>query len=91
MSANATRRVRLLYFAWVREKVGRAAEDVELPGSVATVGELVHWLKARGPEYDDAFARPEVVRAALDKRHVKSSAPIGGAHEIAFFPPVTGG
>ncbi|KAB2939385.1 MAG: molybdopterin converting factor subunit 1 [Hyphomicrobium sp.] len=83
--------MRLLYFAWVREKVGCAAEDVELPGSVATVADLVGWLKQRGPQYGEAFARPQVVRAALDKVHVKPSATLGAAREIAFFPPVTGG
>jgi molybdopterin synthase sulfur carrier subunit len=91
MNSAATRRVRLLYFAWVREKVGHPAEDVELPGSVATVADLVGWLKQRGPQYDEAFARPQVVRAALDKVHVKPSAALGSAREIAFFPPVTGG
>lgn len=91
MGADAKRRVRLLYFAWVREKVGCAAEDVELPGSVATVADLVRWLKQRGPQYGEAFARPQVVRAALDKVHVKPSATLGAAREIAFFPPVTGG
>lgn len=91
MSADATRRVRLLYFAWVREKIGLATEDVDLPPDVATVEALVAWLKQRGEGYDEAFARPQVVRAALDKVHVKPSAAIGAAREIAFFPPVTGG
>jgi molybdopterin synthase sulfur carrier subunit len=83
--------MKLLYFAWVREKVGRGAEEVELPAGVATVADLVGWLKTRGPEYDAAFARPELVRAAVDKVHVKGSAAVAGAREIAFFPPVTGG
>jgi molybdopterin synthase sulfur carrier subunit len=83
--------MKLLYFAWVREKVGRGAEEVELPGDVATVADLVGWLKSRGPEFDAAFARPELVRAAVDKVHVKPSATVAGAREIAFFPPVTGG
>lgn len=87
----ATRSVRLVYFAWVREKVGCAAEDVELPAGVTTVAELVDWLKARGPQYGEAFARPQVIRAALDKVHVKPSTALGKAREIAFFPPVTGG
>lgn len=91
MSTDATRRVRLLYFAWVREKVGLASEDVELPAGVETVESLVAWLKQRGPQYDDAFARPQVVRAALDKVHVKPTTALGAAREIAFFPPVTGG
>jgi molybdopterin synthase sulfur carrier subunit len=80
-----------LYFAWVREKIGFPEESVELPGSVATVADLVDWLKDRGPQYGDAFARPQVVRAALDRVHVKPSTPLGAAREIAFFPPVTGG
>lgn len=83
--------MRLLYFAWVKEKVGRAAEDVELPEDVATVGELIGWLKSRGPEYAHAFERSEVIRAALDQSHVRHDARIGAAREIAFFPPVTGG
>jgi molybdopterin synthase sulfur carrier subunit len=83
--------VKILYFAWVREKVGRAEEIVDLPASVATVADLVAWLKTRGPEYAEAFARTNVVRAAIDKTHVQPTASIAGAREIAFFPPVTGG
>ena len=83
--------MKLLYFAWVREKVGRGAEEVELPAGVATVADVVGWLKSRGPEFDAAFARPGLVRAAVDKVHVKPSAAVTGAREIAFFPPVTGG
>ena len=83
--------MRLLYFAWVREKTGIAAEEVELPADVATVGELVIWLKTRGPEYADAFARPGLVRAAIDQTHARPEASLAGAREIAFFPPVTGG
>lgn len=91
MSEASTKRVRLLYFAWVREKIGCAAEDVDLPEGVSTVADLVGWLKSRGPEYGEAFARPEVVRAAVNKVHVKPAASLAGAREIAFFPPVTGG
>jgi molybdopterin synthase sulfur carrier subunit len=84
--------VKLKYFAWVREKVGRAEEDVVLPPDVVTVGELMAWQSRRGPHYAAAFAAGHrVVRAALDHRHVKPGAPIGSAREIAFFPPVTGG
>ena len=91
MHATDPTTVTLLYFAWVREKTGRAREDVVLPASVATVAGLVEWLRARGPEYAAAFARPDVIRAAVDQTHVKASASIAGAREIAFFPPVTGG
>ena len=83
--------IHLFYFAWVREKIGKATETVDLPASVRTIADLVQWLIARGPEYAEAFAKPEVVRAAIDRAHVKTSAEIAGAKEIAFFPPVTGG
>ena len=83
--------VTVLYFAWVRERIGRGAESVELPAGVTTIAELVELLRARGPEYQAAFAKPEVVRAAIDRTHVKPDAVIGQAREIAFFPPVTGG
>lgn len=83
--------VTLRYFAWVRERVGHAEERVELPAEVATVADLIGWLKARGPEYAHAFDKPEVIRAALDQVHVKPNAAIGSAREVAFFPPVTGG
>ena len=83
--------VKLLYFAWVREKVGKSDETIELPAHVATVSDLLTWLKSRGPEYAAAFERSEVIRAAIDRAHVKPSARLEGASEIAFFPPVTGG
>jgi len=83
--------MRLLYFAWVKEKAGIAAEEVEPPESVGTIGDLIAWLKTRGPEFENAFARSEVIRAAIDKSHVRHDASIAGAREIAFFPPVTGG
>jgi sulfur-carrier protein len=83
--------VKIRYFAWMREKTGKAEEIVDLPAGLATVADLVEWLKGRGPEYGEAFSRPGVVRVALDQTHVKPEASIAGAREIAFFPPVTGG
>ena len=83
--------VKLLYFAWVREKTGLGEEQVELPGSVKTVGDLMGWLKQRGPEYEAAFEKADVIRAAVDQTHVTHDTPLAGAREIAFFPPVTGG
>jgi sulfur-carrier protein len=83
--------MRLLYFAWVKEKTGIGAEDIDLPASVTTVAELMAWLKTRGPEFEHAFARSEVIRAAIDQSHVRHDAHLAGAREIAFFPPVTGG
>jgi molybdopterin synthase sulfur carrier subunit len=83
--------MRLLYFAWVKEKTGVAAEDIAVPGHVSTVAELMTWLKTRGPEFAHAFERSEVIRAAIDQTHARPDAKIAGAREIAFFPPVTGG
>ena len=88
MSAHT---VTLRYFAWVREKTGRGEERVTLPDSVTTIAALIVWLKARGPEYEAAFASAGVIRAAIDHVHVPPTAAIAGAKEIAFFPPVTGG
>ena len=83
--------VKLLYFAWVRERVGKGEEVVEPPAGVATVADLVNWLAGRGEEYAFAFENPKIIRAAVDRTHVKASAPIAGAKEVAFFPPMTGG
>lgn len=86
-----TQTVEVIYFAWVREKTGRARETVAVPPHVGTVAELMAWLRCRGPGYAEAFANPAAVRAAIDRAHVKPGASIGAAREIAFFPPVTGG
>ena len=82
---------KLIYFAWVRERIGLPEEDVELPPAIATIADLVGWLKTRGEEYDYAFENEGVVRAAIDKVHARPDAPLAGAREIAFFPPMTGG
>lgn len=89
--AAGGQRLTVRYFAWVREKIGRAEEEVEVPADVATVGDLVDWLAARGAPYDEALTAGGVVRAALDHVHVKPRQALGRAREIAFFPPVTGG
>ena len=83
--------VKLLYFAWVRERIGRAEEVVQPPPGVATVSDLMTWLAGRGEEYAFAFDNPKVIRAAIDRAHVKADAAIAGAREVAFFPPMTGG
>jgi sulfur-carrier protein len=83
--------MKVLYFAWVRERVGKAEETVAPPSNVRTVSDLMQWLVARGDEYANAFATPRVIRAAIDHTHVKPDAAIAGAREIAFFPPMTGG
>ena len=83
--------MKVRYFAWVRERVGREEEDIDPPSGVATVADLVAWLTQRGEGYAYAFENPKVIRAAIDKSHVRADAPITGASEVAFFPPMTGG
>jgi len=83
--------VKLRYFAWVRERVGKAEEEIDPPAAIATVAELMTWLSQRGEGYGYAFENPKVIRAAIDKSHVRADARITGAREIAFFPPMTGG
>lgn len=83
--------VTLKYFAWVRERIGLSEESAELPAHVATVADAMEWLKGRGEGYALAFERQDIIRAAVDQAHASHDTAIGGAREIAFFPPVTGG
>jgi molybdopterin synthase sulfur carrier subunit len=83
--------MKVLYFAWIRERVGKTEEELAPPASVATVADLVDWLKGRGEEYAYAFENPKVVRAAIDRVHAQPQATIKDAREIALFPPMTGG
>lgn len=83
--------MKLVYFAWVRERIGRNEEEIALPAGVATVGDLVDWLATRGPEYENALSEPSVIRVAVDKVHANRDALLGAAREVALFPPMTGG
>jgi molybdopterin synthase sulfur carrier subunit len=83
--------VRFKYFAWVRERIGRMEEEIEVPPEVVTVGDLIDWLKRRGPEYELALAEPSVIRVALDRVHAERAKAIAGTREVALFPPMTGG
>ncbi len=83
--------MKAVYFAWVRERVGKADEEISPPANVRDVAGLIAWLSARGEEYAHAFENPRVIRVAIDRAHVKHEAAISGAREIAFFPPMTGG
>jgi sulfur-carrier protein len=83
--------MKVRYFAWVRERVGKPEEELDIPAEVKTVGQLMTWLASRGEEYAHAFENPKVIRAAIDRAHVTVQAPIGKATEVAFFPPMTGG
>ena len=84
-------KVRVLFFASLREQLGAPAEDVELPPGVATVGALKAHLRQRGGAYEKAFAEKALVRAAVNQDMVELSAAIVAGDEVAFFPPVTGG
>jgi len=83
--------MKVKYFAWVRERVGKSEETIEPPESVRTIEDLMTWLARRGETYAHAFETPKVIRAAIDHAHVRADAAIAGAREIAFFPPMTGG
>lgn len=89
--ARAAGALRVLYFAWVRQKAGTGEEAVAPPPGVDTVGALARWLAARSPGHAAAFARPEAVRAAVNGDFARPDHPVRAGDEVAFFPPVTGG
>jgi len=81
----------LLYFAWLRERVGLAEERVTPPAGVATVGDLIAWLRQRSPGHEAAFATARAVRCAVNQEFAGPEARLSPGDEVAFFPPVTGG
>lgn len=83
--------MKLVYFAWVRERIGVKEEEVDLPPEVKTVGDLLMWLKSRGDGYEAALQNPKAIRVAINQEHVDHREAIAGAREIALFPPMTGG
>ena len=83
--------MKLLYFAWVRQKIGKGEEDFVLPPQVVTVGDLIVLLRNRGAGYAEAFEHESRIRAALNQEHVHFDAKLSDRDELAFFPPVTGG
>lgn len=83
--------MKLVYFAWLRERIGRPDEERDFPASVVTVADAMAHLAGLGEEYAYAFENPGIIRAAIDRKHVKPGTPIAGARELAFFPPMTGG
>ena len=83
--------MKIIYFAWLREKAGCSEEDVIPPPHVADVTSLVTWLIGRGPGYAEAFADLESVRVAVNQEHTRFDHPVAAGDEVAFFPPVTGG
>ena len=83
--------MKLQYFAWVRERIGRGEETLELPHNVKTVDDLLCYLKTRGENSAFALEKPDLIRVAIDEEHVDHDSLIGKAHESALFPPMTGG
>jgi molybdopterin synthase sulfur carrier subunit len=83
--------IKILYFAWLRERTGTGEEDFLLPEGVATVAALIHTLRGRSAGFDAAFAIPRLVRVAVNQVFATPDAPIAPGDEVAFFPPVTGG
>ena len=83
--------MKLLYFAWLRARIGRAEEEVNLPLEVRDVAGLLDWLKTRGPRYAEALRDLSVVRVAVNHDYVGREHPVRDGDEVALFPPVTGG
>ena len=82
---------KLVYFAWVRERIGKSYEEVDVPDDVVTVRQLLDWLKTRGEEYEAALQHADAIRVAIDMEHVHHTDKLGTPFEIALFPPMTGG
>lgn len=83
--------MKVRYFAWMKRTVGVAEEEVTPPAEVTTVGELVTWLRQKSGGHAEALAEGAAFGAAVDKRTATFDVKLAGAHEVAFFPPFTGG
>ena len=83
--------MKLLYFAWLRGKLGKSSEELAPPPDVATVGQLLDWLETLGPAYKAVLADRRVVKVAVNLEYVGPDHPIAATDEVALFPPVTGG
>lgn len=83
--------MKILYFAWLRTRIGCGEEEVEPPAGVTTVDDLLRWLESRGGGYAEALARPDLIRVAVNQEFAARDMVVGADDEIALFPPVTGG
>lgn len=83
--------MKVLYFAWLKTKVGVAEERVSPPANVRTVGALLDWIAGRGPKFQAALANRSVVRVAVNQEYAGMDHPVKSGDEVALFPPVTGG
>ena len=83
--------MKFVYFAWVKDRIGKAEETLDLPADIRTVADLLAWMPSQGENYAAALNDPALVRVALDQEFAHLDDVIGEAREIALFPPVTGG
>lgn len=83
--------MKILYFGSLKDRLGLGEEDVTIPDGISNLRGLVAWMRSRSDDHADAFASLDFLRAAINQEHVSFDAPLTGAYEIAFFPPVTGG
>lgn len=83
--------MKILYFAWLRQRVGAGEETVEPPSDVRNVAGLIDWLKTRGPQYEEAFRDVSAIRAAVNQEFAGLDAAVAAGDEVALFPPMTGG
>lgn len=84
--------MKILYFAWIRERIGMASEDIDLPDTVTNVATFIDWMKSRGDEFAYALESDATIRVALDREHCTDfSRTLENVNEIALFPPMTGG
>lgn len=85
------RSIHIVYFAWVKERLGKAEEGIDFPDAVGSISELIEFLVSHDSIYEHAFSDLSKLRFALDQEFVPINEPIGDAKELAIFPPVTGG
>lgn len=83
--------MKLLYFAWLRARIGHAEEDLALPERVHDVAGLLEWLRGRSGGYAEALRDPSVIRVAVNQEYAEPNHPLRDGDEVALFPPVTGG
>ncbi len=83
--------MKLLYFAWVRSRIGIGEEEVAPPPEVATIADLIAWLRKRGDGYEAAFADLTSIRVAVNQEFAGPETAVRAGDEVAFFPPITGG
>lgn len=81
----------ILYFALIREHIGKSSETIDLPSGINTVGGVIDYLEGQGDNYQIAFAQPDLIRAAVNDEYVGLDHAVSDADELAFFPPMTGG